>query len=345
MIVKNEAAILERCLQSVRPLISYWVVSDTGSTDESQAVIRRALQGIPGELHEDPWTNFGVNRTLGLQRARGKGDYHLLIDADMEVHLERPLPQLDADGYLVRFQGRCDYSVIRLVSDRHAWSYSGVTHEYVHADTALHVAKLPQLTIAHHEDGGSRSVKYQRDIVLLEQGVQHEPENSRYAYYLAQSYRDTRQFDKALEWYQKRAVMGGWEEEAWHAAYQVGKMQAELHADWRMVLNTYLEAYNFRPWRLEPIFHVANFYREQGKFAMAYLFARLITEVPYPSDDILFIERDVYEHLLPLEYAMCCQGLGRGEEARTKYEQLLSLTDLPPISREVASRNLALLKL
>src|SRR6185503_15360144 len=99
--------------------------------------------------------------------------------------------------------------------------------------------------------------------------------NARYVYYLAQSYRDCGRYDQALEWYQKRAVMAGWDEEAWHAAYQVGKMQAHLHCDWRVVLNTYLQAWNFRPSRLEPIYHIANFYREQGHHALAYHFARL----------------------------------------------------------------------
>jgi len=43
MIVKNEAAVIERCLASVRPLIDTWVISDTGSTDGTQDLIRADL--------------------------------------------------------------------------------------------------------------------------------------------------------------------------------------------------------------------------------------------------------------------------------------------------------------
>src|SRR5205823_1674521 len=85
MIVKDEAAILERCLQSVKPLISYWLICDTGSTDNTKGIVRTVLRDVPGELHEDRWVHFGHNRTRGLQRAHGKADYHLLIDADMVV--------------------------------------------------------------------------------------------------------------------------------------------------------------------------------------------------------------------------------------------------------------------
>ncbi|WP_225094669.1 hypothetical protein [Streptomyces sp. CoH27] len=33
LMVKNEARVIERCLELVRPLVDTWVISDTGSTD------------------------------------------------------------------------------------------------------------------------------------------------------------------------------------------------------------------------------------------------------------------------------------------------------------------------
>ena len=40
MIVKNESKVVERCLDSVKSLIDYWVIVDTGSDDGTQKVIR-----------------------------------------------------------------------------------------------------------------------------------------------------------------------------------------------------------------------------------------------------------------------------------------------------------------
>src|SRR5690606_19196219 len=82
MIVKNEARVIERCLRSVRPFITTWVIVDTGSTDGTQDLIGRLLADVPGELHERPWVNFGHNRSEALALARDKADYILLIDAD-----------------------------------------------------------------------------------------------------------------------------------------------------------------------------------------------------------------------------------------------------------------------
>ena len=85
MIVKNEAGVIRRCLDSVRPFIHHWVIVDTGSTDGTQKLIREYLADVPGELHERPWKNFGHNRSEALALARGKSDYILVIDADEEL--------------------------------------------------------------------------------------------------------------------------------------------------------------------------------------------------------------------------------------------------------------------
>ena len=66
MIVKNEAHIIRRCLESVRDFIDYWVIVDTGSTDGTQQLIRQLMGDIPGELHARPWKNFGHNRSESL---------------------------------------------------------------------------------------------------------------------------------------------------------------------------------------------------------------------------------------------------------------------------------------
>src|ERR1700722_13597203 len=75
MIVKNESHVIERCLASVKGIIDYWVIVDTGSTDGTQEIITNYLKDIPGELIERPWKNFGFNRTEALLLAREKGDY------------------------------------------------------------------------------------------------------------------------------------------------------------------------------------------------------------------------------------------------------------------------------
>src|SRR5437879_11130759 len=62
MIVRNEGLVIERCLNSVRPFIHSWAIADTGSTDNTQAIVRNALRDLPGQLIERPWVDFSTNR-------------------------------------------------------------------------------------------------------------------------------------------------------------------------------------------------------------------------------------------------------------------------------------------
>ena len=80
MIVRDEAATIQRCLASVKPWIDHWAITDTGSVDQTREIIKEELASIPGELHEIPWTNFGQARSTSMAFARGKADYHLLLD-------------------------------------------------------------------------------------------------------------------------------------------------------------------------------------------------------------------------------------------------------------------------
>src|SRR5690606_31972913 len=101
MIVKNEAQHMPRLIANVAPMIDHAVICDTGSTDDTLAYTRNALQqhGIAHTLHQHQWRNFGHNRTLALRAARGICDYLLTLDADSELVYQSPAaikPQLAA---------------------------------------------------------------------------------------------------------------------------------------------------------------------------------------------------------------------------------------------------------
>ena len=329
MIVRNEEAIIARCLASVRPFISSWTICDTGSTDQTAERVRQELSGIPGELYGDNWVNFAHNRTLSIQRARGKADYHLLLDADMTLSVDGEFrDSLSLDAYHLRFSGDSDYRVLRVVSDKHEWAYSGVTHEHIHSATASKIGTIEQVRVNHFEDGSSRKEKYQRDIALLEEALQQEPRNGRYIFYLAQSYRDLGHMRVAVRWYEKRLEVEGWEEETWYSLYQIARLNHLSGADWRITLPLYLQAFEMRPTRAEPLFYISRFYRAHGQFHLAYLFARRGFEITYP-DDILFVERPVYESGLPMELALASAAVGNEAQAIPIFDSMRAIPNLP----------------
>lgn len=142
MIVKNEARLILRRLDSVRPLIDYVLIEDTGSTDGTQDIIRRWMnqQRLPGEVFEEPWRDFAYNRSVALARLREKTaiDYALIIDADDVLVCEHGFDQeafkaaLDADLYYVMLQhGSLRHHRPQICSNRLEFRYRGVLHEFL----------------------------------------------------------------------------------------------------------------------------------------------------------------------------------------------------------------------
>ncbi|HEX3392497.1 MAG TPA: glycosyltransferase [Solirubrobacteraceae bacterium] len=339
MIVRDEAEVIGRCLQSVREHIDYWVICDTGSTDGTQEIVGEALADVPGELHERPWVSFGHNRTELLGIARGKADYLLLLDADMTVSIGRALAELDRDAYMLRFDEDPEYWLKCLVSGRRRWWYEGSTHEYIATDEPHTTSSLKQIVVHHHHDGSARAQKFLRDKDLLVRDLRCEPDNPRVVFYLAQTCRDLGEHRRAMDLYSRRARMGGWEEEAFYALYQVGVMQAQL-GEWTQAMAALIVAWERRSIRIEPLYALASGLRMRGDYHTAHLFAKRGLGAPKPSDH-LFVERWIYEWGLLFEYSIAAYWVGDPHAALRACDRLLDCKLLPDAYRRQTVENRA----
>ena len=79
MIVKDEEAVLDRCLKSVASLAKQLVVVDTGSTDATVAIAKRNGAEVYHYAADGPF-NFSAARNLSLSKARC--GWVLVVDAD-----------------------------------------------------------------------------------------------------------------------------------------------------------------------------------------------------------------------------------------------------------------------
>lgn len=327
MIVKNEAQVIERCLASVRGLVDTWVISDTGSTDGTQDLIRAALHDIPGELHEEPWVNFGHNRSRNIAHARGKADYLLLLDADLAVRQDAPLPPLTADSYMLRHEGALEYRIKRLVRGDIAWRYEGVTHEFLTSDVQHSQKNIDALVIEDYADGGSRHDKFERDAQLLSSELERDPTNTRTVFYLAQTMRDLGNTEEAINLYERRARMGGWAEEVYYALLQSGVLRANA-GEWPQAMDALMRAWEARPSRLEACYELASRLRTMRRYhaAHAVICAGLDREMP---NDILFVSPWVYRWGLLFEYSITAYWTGNATASLHACDRLLAMQSLP----------------
>ncbi|MEH6610189.1 MAG: glycosyltransferase [Halioglobus sp.] len=320
MIVRNEAAIIERCLSSVAPYISTFLILDTGSTDETPNIIRSFFDnlGIPGEVHIGEFVNFSTTRNRALElleRSSLNYEYVILIDADMELLVEENdwTARLSEPVYALKQHNTIAYDNIRLFRRDVPARYVGVTHE--HLDTNGHSQiSLKGLTMLDHACGANRVGKFDRDAALLLQGLEDEPDNARYVFYLAQSYRDAGKLDLAYTTYTRRVSMGGWEEEVFVAQFEKGRLAITLGLSDTAITSDLLEAYDLRSTRAEPLHSLAAYYRKREMWPRAYLFAHAGSRIQLPQDR-LFVHTEVYGWMLLDELAVAAYWVGRYEES------------------------------
>jgi predicted GH43/DUF377 family glycosyl hydrolase/tetratricopeptide (TPR) repeat protein len=326
MIVRDEAAVIERCVRSVMPLIDAWVICDTGSEDGTPELIERMLGELPGRLHHRRWRDFGHNRSELMALAAGSADYLLLLDADMTLDWRGSLPPLTADAYLLRHDGEPAYRVPRLVRGDRRWWFEGSTHEHLAGEGEWSQEVLESLVVQHYGDGGHRAEKLERDAALLERDLERAPDNARTVFYLAQTLRDLGEDERAIELYERRAGLGGWDQECFYAAYQAGSLLARRDDD--RAVATLLGAWQLRPQRAEALHELARFCRFRGWREAGYLFAGRGAALPCP-DDALFVHRWVYEWGMRFELALAAYWVADFQQALALCDELLQDRTLP----------------
>jgi glycosyltransferase involved in cell wall biosynthesis len=344
MIVKNESAVIRRCLDSVRRIVDHWIIVDTGSSDGTQEVIREHFHDVPGELMERPWVNFAHNRSEALVYARGKADYVLVIDADEVLDYDKgfALPRLTADAYHFEIQsGGISYFKTQLVRDSLEWSFKSVLHEYICSEHQATEETMAGVRTLRFPDGARARdpLTYRKDALVLETALLEEPDNDRYMFYLAQSYRDANEPELAIDRYQKRVKMGRWIEEVWYSLYQIAEIKNRMKAPWPEALDAYLKAFQTKPDRAGPLYKIGYHYQAQRDFAVAHLFLKQAMSIPYPVNDRLFVEKTIYDYLLPLEYAVACYYTGDHTAAIDTNNRLLAGRDTPASLIEQVVRN------
>lgn len=185
-----------------------------------------------------------------------------------------------------------EYYNTRFMKIGHPWKCVGVTHEYWDGANTDTLTK-DKIIIDDIGDGGCKDDKFERDVRLLEQGLIDSPNNPRYLFYLAQSYKDNKQIDKSIELYKRRIEAGGWYEEIWYSMYTLMKLYAEkkMPAEMELWGN---KAYEFRKERAENILYLCRHFKDKRQHFKAWHYYTLGAGIRKP-DDLLFIETECYE--------------------------------------------------
>lgn len=339
MIVKNESKVIKRCLDSVKPLIDYVCISDTGSTDDTVQIILQWMKenNIKGEVNKENWKNFAFNRSKSLENLRKHKDidYALVIDADEILNFDDNFNfnefknNLTADLYSIICKfGNIEYERTNIFKNSKKFYYKCVLHEYLDCyepilsrDTAKGLYNIPIQDSARNTD----TQKYQNDAKMLEEALKTETDPfliSRYTFYLAQSYKDCEQKGKAIYWYNKRAELGGWNEEIYCSLYQIGRLKEIMGYPEDDIIQSYMRAHEKCPLRIEALHNAIKFCRTHGRNHQAYIIGKYARSLPVNKSG-LFVETWMWDYGLDDEFSIACYWSGHYEEGYRVCEKLI----------------------
>jgi hypothetical protein len=320
LMVKDEEAAMEKTL---KPLVDGGIQSffifDTGSTDRTIEVTQEFFKAHNIEracIVQEPFVNFEVSRNRALDLAEQvfpRAVFMLMPDAEWYLYnVEGLLKFCEQErygyspSYSIRLtNGYEDFRRTCVARVRSKTRYVGATHEVMIPETGSQVPSdvYFKLCTTHYGQEKSRR-RWVRDLDLLlkqyEKNSTPDYPDTRSMFYIAQTYACLGDWENAYHWYELRSQHHGWDEEDFITVYRLAQAAEQLSYTheaytWALAHQHYIEAHKMRPHRIEPLIKLADHYWDVGNYAACYLFAKRASEIPYPEQDVLFVETKMYE--------------------------------------------------
>ncbi len=282
MIVKNEEAVLARCLESVCDLVDEVNIVDTGSTDQTVAIARRYTDRV--FFYE--WTgNFAAARSASFSYATK--EYILYMDADDVIleedrHKFKKLKEMldtAVDSVSMFYNAGEDsfgnvtlrYRRNRLIKRSRDFQWKGDCHNYLEV-TGLIVNS--DIAITHRKIKHSVSRNLNIYKMKLERG---DPFTARDYFYYGNELKDNRHYAEAIESYKRNIELDtGWVEDKINACINMADCYRYLN-DQDNELTALFQSFRFDSPRPEALSRIGDqFKRRQVYRTAAYWYEQAI---------------------------------------------------------------------
>lgn len=321
LMVKNEETVMRATLQPyIDAGIQSYLIFDTGSTDNTIAVTQEMFDEYAvthGYILQEPFIDFATSRNRALDLAQEQfphAAFMVMLDAEWYLNDAQALVEFCESclkkgdvhsSYLIHIINEAlDNYTCRLLRCNRGLRFGGVVHETITQPT---IVKVPDTIFFEYlpETIGMEktAARFVRDRELLFKEYQRNPYCTRTSFYLARTCEDLGDLVSAYDFYKKRVDMIGWDEEDFIVRYRLAETIKKLvfhqknpDYDWSEALVYYLQAYQMRPHRAEPLIGIADYYVQLNQMDTAFLFARQAAEMEYPEKDILFVEKYLYNY-------------------------------------------------
>jgi glycosyltransferase involved in cell wall biosynthesis len=361
-IMKNEAHVITRMLNSIRPIVDIICLVDTGSTDNSIEVVKNWGEQNKIETHvfERPFDNFENSRNYSIQMARevtaGRGNdfWGFWLDADEMIEI---LPNfnknnINKDLYMFNtYINVMKYTRNECYKLDKPFRFYGPVHEFIVCDEKNITSGLMDgLNVRVQMDGGSWKgnipEKYKSHAFVLEKYIDANRQDPRWIFYTAQSYHDSacvpdnrqeneERLRRSMKYYKERISRNdGYPEEIFYSQFRLGTIMRVLEMPFSDTLNELLKAYSIDPLRAEPIKAIIDHYLSVGEWNNAYLFSKFAKvnfhgKNPYPQR-LLFVDEALYIWKILEVHAAASFYTGRRDEAKQAFSEMVEISRQQP---------------
>jgi len=340
IMVKNEEAVIQpTLLPYIKAGVDAFLVFDTGSTDATMQKAKELFDAHNiknGFILQEPFIDFATSRNRALDLAEQKfpnAVFYIMPDAEWYLQNADGLMSFCAqeavnlryNAYFVRIYNTIiDFYVPRLLTRKGHARFVGDVHEAIPVtvdqseNARLDASVYFALQQSHFGIEKSKK-RWLRDKDIFTKSYAKDPNNAHTTFYLAQTYESLKEYANAYKFYEIRAgqkTLG--EEDDFFALYKHAHMADIMSAtnnsiNWDFVLGLYLKAYEKRPWRAEPLIKIVEHYLKEKQMSTAFIFAKRTIEIPYPSKERMFIEKELYDFSRYDLASVCAWNVGEYE--------------------------------
>lgn len=361
-IMKNEAHVITRMLNSIKSIVDIVCLIDTGSTDNTIEVVKNwgEQNNIETHVFERPFDNFENSRNYSIQMARevtkdrGNDYWGFWLDADETIEILPTFNKNNINKDLYMFNTYINvmkYTRNECFKLDKPFRFYGPVHEFIVCDDKNITSGLMEgLNVRVQMDGGSWQgnipEKYKSHAVTLERYIDTNRQDPRWIFYTAQSYHDSacipdnreeneERLRRSMKYYKERiSRTDGYPEELFYSQFRVGTIMRVLEEPWHLTMNEFLKAYSMDPLRAEPIKAIIDYYLAVGEWHNAYLFSKFAKmnfhqRNPYPQR-LLFVDESLYIWKILEVHAASCFYTGRKDEAKQTYQEMVKISREQP---------------
>lgn len=357
MIVKNEVKNLPRLFASLKGNVSSYVISDTGSTDNTIALIKELGKqyNIPGTIIENEWVNFAHNRNIALNKAYElvntgeiQADWILIIDADEELIVNNISDsELDPSiSYKIhRHFKEISFSNVALIAtSQPKWEWKGAIHNFLVPKGNLRIETTTNYYINSHHFEGAKSENYSNqrekstnDAKLLEIEIAENNTTDPMRYFIqGNEYLEFDENEKALNAYKTCLEKTKQQDLIYFSRIQIGVILAFKLSKQELGIHYFKQALETSPQRKEAYYYLGKMAQMSKNFEEAkkyYLLGKQITAIPY--EDFLF-DLSIYHWKIDVDLILVYNQLQEKSECLNLINEVQQKGHIP-------QRNMALI--